>query len=864
LSALERLFHEGATLVFWSDPDGEFSAQVDELSLDGVRVVRLDCTSALQIKIWLEREPAARWLIYTPSAQPIFEKDWLLDARLRGKIFSADTASMQRDELGLTTHALRDHLKSRAKFLRAKERLDRLKRWSEPTDTADDIDRKMIAVLARAETPEPAAILLKVFGAAAAEGDLGRLPKTLQEIAANELSDAFWQMAEREFDYKDESSDGPNLRGLLYAILVTDFCNAIGSMPAQLAHFVIANRPRASQASVFASRWRTDMANYASYDALSTQVADELRIFDLLGPMGAEQLAEAMTFEAVEKRVIADLKGRVLVGRGANMDSARQLIARRRDGHWANPLLASASDATRALAGSYDAIEAAASFFELQGKHGQGFSFADASAGIEAYRAELYLFDQLYRKFMKASEHVDTMGWALLHELRSAMEDAYSGWFMGQLSSSWGKIIEGESGLLSTWKVDGFSNQQNFYARHVAPAFESGAKRVFVVISDAFRYEAAVELAAELNFKNRVKAKLDAVLGVLPSYTALGMASLLPHERLAYKANASLDVSVDGQAANTLEQRSAILAAHGGVAIGKDTLMEKGKEKGREFVKPHKLIYVYHDLIDMIGDKRGSETQTFDATARAIKELSELVSFIINNLNTSTVLVTADHGFLYQESAMEEADRSVLPEDPLGVVKSKKRYVLGRSMGTTSKAWCGSTEVTAGTDPGEGSVDFWVPKGAARFHFVGGARFVHGSAMPQEVVVPVITVKDSDSDKAKTKVVEVSLLGSSNKVVTNKQRFEFIQNEAVSERVLPAKLLFTIRDGDKPVSDEQALTFDSSSPMIEERKRSVMLTIEAGSYDRARDYYLVGRDAKTRAEALRVPLRIDLSFNNDF
>jgi hypothetical protein len=136
--------------------------------------------------------------------------------------------------------------------------------------------------------------------------------------------------------------------------------------------------------------------------------------------------------------------------------------------------------------------------------------------------------------------------------------------------------------------------------------------------------------------------------------------------------------------------------------------------------------------------------------------------------------------------------------------------------------------------------------------------------MPQEVVVPVITVKDSDSDKAKTKVVEVSLLGSSNKVVTNKQRFEFIQNEAVSERVLPAKLLFTIRDGDKPVSDEQALTFDSSSPMIEERKRSVMLTIEAGSYDRARDYYLVGRDAKTRAEALRVPLRIDLSFNNDF
>ncbi len=864
LVSLERMFAEGQDLVFWHDTDKEFATLIDNIDLPGVQIIRMDRTPALQAKIRIEREQGVRWLVYAPFAEPDPANDWLLDARLRGKPFSADTASMQLDELGLTTRSLRDHLKARAKFLRAKERFERLKRWTEPNDLAEDLDRKMIAVLARAETPDPASIFLKVFGALAAEGDLGAVPKALAEIVANELGDAFWSLAAREFDYKEEGPDGPSARGLLYSIFATDFCNAIGATPAPLAHFVIANRPRASQASVFASRWRTDMANYASYDALSSLVADELRIPQLLGSMSAEELAEAMTFEAVEKSVIADLKGRVLAGRGANMDSARQLIARRRDGHWANPLLAGASDATRALAGSYDAIEAAASFFELQGKHGQGFSFANASSAIDAYRCELHQFDQLYRKFMKASEYADTMGWALLHELRSAMEDAYSGWFMGQLSSAWGSVMEGASGLLATWKVDGLVNQQNFYERHVAPAFEGGAKRVFVVISDAFRFEAAAELAGELNAKNRVKAKLDAMLGVLPSYTALGMASLLPHERLAYKSNASLDVAVDGQAANTLEQRSAILAAHGGVAIGKDALMEKGKEKGREFVKPHKLIYVYHDLIDMIGDKRGSETQTFDATARAIKELSELVSFIVNNLNTSTVLVTADHGFLYQESAMEEADRSVLPEDPPGVVKSKKRYVLGRAMGTTSKAWCGSTAVTAGTDPGEGSVDFWVPKGAARFHFVGGARFVHGSAMPQEVVVPVITVKDSDSEKAKTKVVEVSLLGSSNKVVTNKQRFEFIQNEAVSDRVLPAKLMFTIRDGDKPVSDEQALTFDSSSPMLDERKRSIMLTIEAGAYDRTKDYYLVGRDAKTRAEALRVALRIDLSFNNDF
>jgi hypothetical protein len=132
------------------------------------------------------------------------------------------------------------------------------------------------------------------------------------------------------------------------------------------------------------------------------------------------------------------------------------------------------------------------------------------------------------------------------------------------------------------------------------------------------------------------------------------------------------------------------------------------------------------------------------------------------------------------------------------------------------------------------------------------------------VVGPVIVVKESETEKAKTKLVEVSLLGSSNKVVTNKQRFEFIQTEAVSERVLPVTLLFTIRDGDKPISDELAITFDSTSPMLDERKRSAMLTLAAGSYDRAKDYFLVARDAKTKAEAWRASLRIDLAFSNDF
>jgi hypothetical protein len=38
-------------------------------------------------------------------------------------------------------------------------------------------------------------------------------------------------------------------------------------------------------------------------------------------------------------------------------------------------------------------------------------------------------------------------------------------------------------------------------------------------------------------------------------------------------------------------------------------------------------------------------------------------------------------------------------------------------------------------------MEFWVPKGANGFHFVGGSRFVHGGAMPQEIAEPVIRVQ---------------------------------------------------------------------------------------------------------------------------
>ncbi|MGK5008908.1 BREX-1 system phosphatase PglZ type A [Janthinobacterium sp. MDB2-8] len=868
----QRLFESLTTLftthpvVFWHDVEAEFASAVDSLQLDGVQLVRLDDMPALRVKLDIEGAPDQRWLIYSAKPEPEPTKDWLLDVRMRSKSFRADTTSILLEDLGLTTQGLRQHLKERAKFLRAKDRVDRLKRMVLPGDGAPDLDRKMLAVLTRADQPELFAMLQRLYGAVVVDGvvDLSAEPKAWQDIAANDLTPAFWELVQLQLGYLEAS---PSLRDLLFRILVTDFCRGLqGDAPPQLAHFVLPDRTLAANASVFVGRWRSDIVQFGNYNALAQAVANELELVSLLSSQSAEQLVECMTFEDVELRMVQELKKRIDAGAGANMDVVRALMARRRDGHWANPLLASANERTRALAACYDALTAAADFFTLKSTHAAGFSFADAGTAFAQYRDELFRFDQLYRHFHTAADAVEPTGWAVLHELRETIEGVYSGWFIPHLSTAWSKVVEGPLGLLKHWTLPEVTPQQAFYERKVMPLFDGGVKRVFVLISDAFRYEVAQELVQHTNSKSRFKASLDGMLGVLPSYTALGMAALLPHKALAYKENANLDVLADGHAVATLEQRSEHLQRFGGLAIKAEDLMGLGKEKGRELVRDQRLIYVYHDRIDMTGDKQSSETKTFEAAAQTVQELANVLGFIIHSLNGSAVLVTADHGFMYQESALDESDKSTLDDKPAGTLKAKKRYLIGRDLGTTPKAWSGNTAVTAGTTL-EGSLDFWVPKGASRFHFAGGARFVHGSAMPQEVVVPVITVRVSEAENAKTKYVSVSLLGAVNKVVTNTQRFEFIQTDAVSERVLARSVVVSLRDGsdnDKPISNAQSITFDSTSQLLDERKRSILLTVLAGAHDPHKHYDLVMRDAVSNVEVLRLPVKVDLAFGNDF
>lgn len=862
-SALNRLFHiDGHRLVFWNDPERHYLSSLPQIHVDGVTTLRLDQLGALEVKIRLEQEdPTGKYLLYSPTEEPDYEDDWLLDIRLYSRSFRADRPSMLLQELGLANQYLRSHLAERRKFFDSKERIQRLKLMVTPEDLAADLDRKMMAVIVKADLPELFHLLRTIYQAwDEADVNLDDPPEVWIQIEKFDLDHPFWQMVKAAFGYGEEN---PTLKNLLLRMMVTDFAYHLkADVPSSLRGLVL---PPVgwSNTVVCLAAWRDSNSKGGSYDRLSLAVASILQIEKSLSDLEVEQLVDVMTFLDVEKRIASGLREQVHTNADTiNAEEVRAIAARRQAGHWASLAIASSAETPReALHAVYTSIVAAADLLSLRNLYRNGFDYPDASALYHAYETELYRFDQLYRHFHESANAAEGQGWNILKSLRDEIENHYVNWYLVNLVLAWGQFIEQPDGLMTRWQIDKVAQQYKFYDRHVKSWLDEGeTRRAFVIISDAFRYEAAQELTTEFNGKYRFEATLTSQLGVLPSYTAIGMASLLPHQRLAYK---DVDVLVDGQSSRA-GSRGAILEKVGGLACKYDELMGKKKEEGREFIRDKRVVYVYHNTVDAIGDDAKTEEKTFEAVRTAIEELSALVAHIINNLNGNYVVVTADHGFLFTETARVETDKSSLKEKPEGAILAKKRYLIGEGLRDHDSVWHGKMCVTAKVD---GEMEFWIPKGANLFHFVGGARFVHGGAMPQEIVIPVITVKHIKGKSARetsTRSVMVQVLGANHRITTTRHRFQLIQMEPVSERLKPITLKVAVYEGDTPVSDVQTMKFESSSGNLEDRKSWVSLVLKDRPYNKKTPYRLVLRDAATGVEHQSLEVIIDRAFTDDF
>ena len=863
--ALVQKFATGRTrLVFWHDTNGEFAEYVHgdlPEELTDVKVLDVAAVGGLSAKILLEREdPVGRYLVYTQGEPPAAEEDWLLDIRLYSVLFHADMASIWLQELGLNSLSLRDHLRARAAFFGNQERRKKLGRLVNADDNETAVDLKMMAVLVGSPMATPFDVLRALCHGhlQECEFDLAAGPKVLSTFEKMGLERGFWEMIRREFTY---TTDEPTISGLLRKLFVSELLYQVeGTGIESLAHHQLPAKGLRN-AVVFLTQWRDSSAYAGSYDAAAAAIATEQNVGDALATIDLDSIRNVYTFWEAERRVVSCLKELVLSDpQSTDPEFVSTVASERKAGHW---LTGPRSDVPerQAIADAYDAIVSAAEFFALHALHRNTLSFESPQDLLSAYLNNLYRFDRLYRQFNARARLTFRQGWDLLKTLAEEVERVYDQGFIQTLGLEWSRLLD--AGFLSTWSLQEMPPQQGFYSRNIRPHLaESERRRAFVIISDALRYEAATELAEMLNGIYRMDAQTSAMLGVLPSYTALGMASLLPHKMLAYSDAG--EVLVDGNSVAGTDARSCQLSdVHGMACQAKDLIVMK-LEDARQFTDGKRVVYIYHNVIDTRGDTATSEGEVFEAVSDCLDELVQLVQFCVNKLNAAKVWVTADHGFLFQQAAPDATDKSKLKYKPDHALKMKKRYVIGRNLGDSPEVHHGMTSVTAGAT---GEMEFWVPKGANRFHFVGGARFVHGGAMPQEVVVPVVTVtqlRGRRKEASRSEKVSVQILGTNHRITAPKYRFELIQTEAVGERRKPITLRLGVYDGTQAVTSIEVVTFDSTSDSIEERKKSVTVALRTGVYDKSKPYRLVLRDIENDAEVQSVPVVIDRSFDDDF
>jgi hypothetical protein len=161
-----------------------------------------------------------------------------------------------------------------------------------------------------------------------------------------------------------------------------------------------------------------------------------------------------------------------------------------------------------------------------------------------------------------------------------------------------------------------------------------------------------------------------------------------------------------------------------------------------------------------------------------------------------------------------------------------------------------------------------VPRGINRFHFKGGARYFHGGAMPQEIIVPVVTCRrhrDKAAEATKTSKVDVILLSQISTITSPRQTLKFIQTELTSDKLLPRRVYVGFYDEDfEPVSDVHRLAFDATADTAHRREQSVTFAFKAIKFDQTKDYFLRIVDQDSDAELARQSVRIKILIADEF
>ena len=843
-SALQDIFDqplgegEQRRIVFWMDKERAFSEEVGRLKLQNVIVHTLKDRNQFQTKYMLEEEdPSSSYLIYTDQELGV-EDNWLADTVLYSKTFYADRVSLVLNDLQIDP-ARRGTVKKYEKFFENKERYRKFQAFDIENYTDQTIELAMMSALCGVKLPDFEAVLRTVLMDTLEDEN----NKYLEAMAKFFDVEVFWQHVEEQYGYEREAK---TLKMLFLHLAVTAFSHSVDISHLNAVESFVAKRSRAN-CLVLIDHWMHHRSDSPMFDEYAKMAEQEIGLSGILQSIPIEEFKQAEVFPYIDRAILIYIMNG-LMENFEDYEEYTKLIKLRRSKHFYH-----------LYASLYEALYYAVKMHEFRKEISNGIQQGPAIDIYRTYEEEHYKMDTYYRKFYVAFDVESNH--ELLKKLKDSVEHLYTGWFMGELGASWTQAVSSE--MTSDWSLPGVRAQQNFYSTAISPHIRNG-ERAFVIISDAMRYEVGVELAERLNTETMGTCSIDSMLSVVPSVTKLGMAALLPHRELDMDEQGN--VLVNGVSSAGIDNRKKIIeeTVSDSIAVTYPDITAMNKAGRRDLLKGKKLVYIYHDAIDAVGDNASTEQSTFQAAEQAVNQLYDLVKMLRDDVSGTNIYITSDHGFLYQRDALPESDK--IEKASVETIEVKRRYMLskehaefqGQLVIDLSSVMKNDQKLTA-----------YLPNGIIRNRIQGaGANFVHGGASLQEVVVPLLSFKNIRAgQKGARSIVKVDIkLTSTMRRITNSIfTLDFFQTEKVGDKTNARTVVVYMADeAGNVLSNEETIIGDRTFENPVDRTFKLRFVLKSMSYDRDKTYYLIMKDKETSVETERIAFSINLGIVSDF
>ena len=833
-------------IVFWQDPDREFEDMIDGISIPGVKVLRLTGSNSFYAKMLLnELDTESSYLVYNPVVYPDIADDWLYDIECCSEEFRADLLSMRMSELGITpTHQMRCAVKEYAKFFASKDREARLQLLGTQYRTPGQLHIDIMSVLADTRRNTAGGVLRALLEAGT--DDAGN--RVLANIRKFGSEDALWNMTERLTGFV--RTEGSTLSTLAAHILLTaQSKNMTEQMKIGLEKLI--SESHVQQCYALVDEWLHSDGSDTFYD-IAREVEETYSLAGRFDGCEIPALVDCGVFPCIDECILRSfMKG--ISDQVIKPDEIIGTVEKRRTMRWYGRVRY-----------CYDAVLQVAGMQKFCQDHVSGFREASCEKLFAAYRDNYYRMDRLYRLFHTAYGKILRESATVLDDYLKGVaeyaEKLYRNRYLDALGDQWTALIRDE--VSQGAAIRGIPQQEDFYKAFVSPLVSAGT-RVYVIISDALRYEVGAQLCDGLVSDTKGSATITAVQAVFPTLTKTGMAALLPHRHL--ELTDDMRILCDGAPSDGTEARGAILkkVCPGNVAVTYRDIRDMKKSDRRELVSGAQTVYIYHNSIDAAGDKPATEEQVFDACAEAVSEIKNLVRVLVNDLSAAHILITADHGFLYSYHPLDESDMAEKSLVSGGIAEVGRRYVIAPRdadsryflkvpLDGMNPDYCGFT-----------------PGAAVRIRKQGGGvNYVHGGLSLQECVVPVISfrnVRAGSKNFEDRKKARLQILSQSRKICNSIFSVDIYQREPSVGKTLPAEYDVYLCDGaGNPVSDKKTVIADKTGTNDRDRVTRVRFTLKSMAFDRNESYFLVISDRETGTVADRTPYTVDIAFVNDF